>query len=99
MTASAAADSPFTPARMAGPEVRRGHADVGRQGDLAGGFGAQRGLLGLPGRPRRAPPLGKLFHHGVLVKTHPRLLEEDSYLTGPPRRDLGHRGNAISRIA
>ena len=42
---------------------------------------------------------GQLFRHGVLVKTRPRLLGEDSYLTGPPRRDLGHRGNAISRIA
>jgi hypothetical protein len=27
-----------------------------------------------------------LFHHGVLVKTHPRLLWEGNYLTGPPRR-------------
>src|SRR5215470_16036016 len=53
MTASPAADSPFTPARMVGPEVRHGHADVGRQGDLAGGFGAERVLPGLPGRPRR----------------------------------------------
>jgi hypothetical protein len=35
----------------------------------------------------------------VLVKTHPRLLWEHRYLTGPSRRDLGHRGNAISRIA
>jgi hypothetical protein len=42
---------------------------------------------------------GKLFRHGVLVKTHPRLLWEDRYLTGPPRRDLGHRGNAVIRIA
>ena len=45
------------------------------------------------------PALAQLFRHGVLVKTRPRLLGEDSYLTGPPRRDLGHRGNAISRIA
>ena len=42
---------------------------------------------------------GQQFRHGVLVKTRPRLMGEDSYLTGPPRRDLGHRGNAISRIA
>jgi hypothetical protein len=35
----------------------------------------------------------------VLVKAHPRLLWEDRYLTGPPRRDLGYRGNAIIRIA
>ena len=40
------------------------------------------GLPGLPGRPRRAPPLGKLFRHGVLVKTHPRLLWEGNYLPG-----------------
>jgi hypothetical protein len=43
--------------------------------------------------------LGKLFRHGVLVKAHPRLLGEDSYLTGPPRRDLGHRGNVVIRNA
>ena len=42
--------------------------------------------MGCRGRPRRAPPLGKLFRHGVLVKTHPRLLWEGKYLTGPPRR-------------
>jgi hypothetical protein len=42
---------------------------------------------------------GQLFRHGVLVKTRQRLLWEDRYLTGPPRRDLGHCGNAISRIA
>ena len=34
---------------------------------------------------------GQLFRHGVLVKAHPRLLWEDRCLTGPPRRDLGHR--------
>jgi hypothetical protein len=32
---------------------------------------------------------GQLFCHGVLVKTHPRLLWEDRCLSGPPRRDLG----------
>jgi hypothetical protein len=42
---------------------------------------------------------GQLFRHGVLGQAHPRLLWEDRYLTGPPRRDLGHCGNAISRIA
>ena len=45
------------------------------------------------------PALGTLFRHGVLVKAHPRLLWEDRYLTGPPRGDLGYRGNAIIRIA
>jgi hypothetical protein len=75
------------------------HPDVGRQGEVAGGFGAETVLLGLPGRPRPAPALGKLFRHGVLVKAHPRLLWEDRYLTGPSRRDLGYRGNAIIRIA
>ena len=49
---------------------------------MAGGFGAERGLLGLPGCPRRAPPLGKLFRHGVLVQAHPRLLWEGNYLPG-----------------
>jgi hypothetical protein len=29
---------------------------------------------------------GQPFRHGVLVKTHPRLLWEDRCLTGPPRR-------------
>jgi hypothetical protein len=42
---------------------------------------------------------GQQFRDGVLVKTHPRLLWADRYLTGPLRRDLGHRGNAVSRIA
>jgi hypothetical protein len=42
---------------------------------------------------------GQLFRHGVLVKTHPRLLWEDRYLTGLPVRDLGHRGNTIIRMA
>ena len=46
-----------------------------------------------------APPLGKLFRHGVLVQAHPRLLWEGRYLTGPPRRDVGHGGNAVVRIA
>ena len=50
------------------------------------GSAPKRGLLGLLGRPRRAPPLGKLFRHGVLVKTHPRLLLEGKYVIGPPRR-------------
>ena len=68
--------------------------DVGRQGEVAG-----TELLGLPGRPRPAPALGTLFRYGVLVKAHPCLLWEDSYLTGPPRRDLGYRGNAIIRMA
>jgi hypothetical protein len=68
--------------------------DVGRQGEVAGTV-----LLGLPGRPRPTPALGKLFRHGVLVKAHPRLLWEDSYLAGPPRRDLGHHGNAVLRFA
>ena len=49
--------------------------------------------------PTPTPALDKLFRHGVLVKTHPRLLREDRYLTGPPRRDLGHGGNAVIRIA
>src|SRR5262249_33725892 len=44
-----------------------------------------------------APPLGKLFRHGVLVKTHPRLLWEGNYLPGPaapgsrPWRQRGHQ--------
>ena len=59
------------------------------KGDCLGCLGARDG----------APPLGQLFRHGVLVKTHPRLLREGRYLTGPPSQDLGHRGNAISRIA
>ena len=42
--------------------------------------------------------LGKL-RDGVLVQTHRRLPWEGSYLTGPPRRDVGHRGNAVIRIA
>jgi hypothetical protein len=49
---------------------------VGRQGGVAGGFGAGTVLLGLPGRPRRAPALGKLFRHGVLVKAHSHLLRK-----------------------
>jgi hypothetical protein len=48
------------------------HPDFGGQGEVAGGFGAGRVLLGLPGRPRPTPALGKLFRHGVPVKTHPR---------------------------
>ena len=84
---------------MAGPQVRHGHPDVGRQGDLAGGFGAERALLGPAWTPAPAPALGKPFCHGVLGQAHPRLLCEDRCLTGPPRRDLGHRRNAISRIA
>jgi hypothetical protein len=59
------------------------HPDVKRQGEVAGGFGAETPLLGLPGRPRPTPALGKLSRHGVLVKAHPRLLWEDRYLTGP----------------
>src|SRR5262249_36623520 len=47
---------------------------------------AQRGLLGLLGRPRRAPPLGQLFRHGVLVKPPPRLWWEGKSVMGPPRR-------------
>jgi hypothetical protein len=78
---------------MAGPEVRHGHPvtahpGVGRQGEVAGGFGAETVLLGLPGRPRPAPALGKLSRHGVLVKAHSRLLWDDRYLTGPSRRTL-----------
>ena len=46
------------------------------KGDCLGCLGARDG----------APPLGKLFRHGVLVKAHPRLLREGRYLTGPPRR-------------
>jgi len=46
------------------------------KGDCLGCLGARDG----------APPLGKLFGHGVLVKTHPRLLWEGRCLTGPPRR-------------
>jgi hypothetical protein len=49
------------------------HPDFGRQGELGGGLGAERALLGLPGRLRRAPALGTLSRHGVLVKTHSRL--------------------------
>ncbi len=45
--------------------------DVGRQGEVAG-----TELLGLPGRPRPAPALGRLFRHGVLVKAHPHLLRK-----------------------
>jgi len=43
------------------------------KGDCLGCLGARDG----------APPLGKLFRHGVLVKTHPRLLWEGNYLPGP----------------
>ena len=53
ITASAATDWPFTPARMAGPEVRHCHPDVARQGEVAGRLGAERVLPGLPGRLRR----------------------------------------------
>ena len=44
------------------------------KGDCLGCLGARDG----------APPLGKLFRHGVLVKAHPRLLREGRYVTGPP---------------
>ena len=44
------------------------------KGDCLGCLGARDG----------APPLGKLFGHGVLVKTHPRLMWEGRYVTGPP---------------
>jgi hypothetical protein len=50
--------------------------DVGRQGEVAGGFGAETVLLGLPGRPRPTPALGKLFRRGVLVKAYPHLLRK-----------------------
>jgi hypothetical protein len=39
--------------------------------------------LGCLGARDGAPPLGKLFRHGVLVKTYPRLLWEGNYLPGP----------------
>ena len=42
------------------------HPDVGGQGEVAGGFGGEKVLLGLAGRPP-APALGKLFGSGVLV--------------------------------
>jgi hypothetical protein len=54
--------------------------------------------LGCPDA-RAGSGAGQLFHHGVLGQTCPRLLWEDRYLTSPLRWDLGHRGNAISRIA
>jgi len=69
---------------MAGLEVRHGHPDVGRQGDLAGGFGAERGAAWAAWTPAPTPALGKLFGHGVLVQAHPHLLWEDRCLTGPP---------------
>ena len=50
------------------------------------GSAPRGGLPGLPGRPRRAPPRGKLFGHGVLVKARPRLAWEGECLTGPLRR-------------
>jgi len=34
----------------------------------------------------------------VLVNAHPRLLGEESYLAGPPRRDLGHRDHVVIKI-
>jgi hypothetical protein len=72
------------------------------------GSGAGRVLPGLLRRksiaraawtPVPTAALGRLFRRGMLVKTHPRLLWEDRYLPGPPRRDLGHRGHAVIRIA
>ena len=44
------------------------------------------------------PGLGKLFRPGVLVKTTRACRGEDSYLAGPPRRDLGQRGCVVIRI-
>jgi len=83
---------------MAGPEVRHGHSDVGVRVTWPVGSAPKGCCLGCLDACAGSGA-GQLFRHGVLVKTHPRLLREDRYLTGPPRWDLGHRGNAISRIA
>jgi hypothetical protein len=75
------------------------HPDVGRQGDLAGGFGGETVLLGcldVRARLRRWAGCSAMARWS---RPTPCLLWEDRYLTGPPRRDLGHCGNAIIRIA
>ncbi len=46
------------------------------------GSGAETLLIWDAWTPAPTPALGRLFRRGVLVKTHPRLLWEDRYLTG-----------------
>jgi hypothetical protein len=88
---------------MAGPEVRHVHRvmvhpDVGRQVRWPVGSAPKQYCLGC-WTPAPDSGAGQAVPHGVLVKANPRLLWEDRYLTGPPRGDLGYRGNAIIRIA
>ena len=58
--------------------------DVGRRGEVAGGFGAGRVLLGLPGRPRRFRRWASCSAMACWSQAHPRLLWEGRHLTGQP---------------